>query len=155
MKILSGLGQNRNRNNADARKNLDKIHELILNGKISEAENLCKYALSGTPQSQHSYQTLGDVYFDFCGVKKKQKILSGHSIYQPPYIPQKVTDADTGFSYEIETFADFDTNCIAAHFTSTNPDGLSLAASLQRGSFYEATTHTDDTVNFRQTRRRG
>lgn len=83
------FGTKRNRNNADARKNLDKIRELILNGKISEAENLCKYALSGTPQSQHSYQTLGDVYFDFCGVQKKQKILSGHSIYQPPYIPQK------------------------------------------------------------------
>ena len=60
------FGTKRNRNNADARKNLDKIRELILNGKISEAENLCKYALSGTPQSQHSYQTLGDVYFDFC-----------------------------------------------------------------------------------------
>ena len=57
-----------------------------------------------------------------------------------------ILTTDTGFSYEIETFADFDTNCIAAHFTSTNPDGLSLAASLQRGSFYEATTHTDDTL---------
>ena len=49
------FGTKRNRNNADARKNLEKIRELILNGKISEAENLCKYALSGTPQSQHSY----------------------------------------------------------------------------------------------------
>lgn len=53
------FGTKRNRNNADARKNLEKIRELILNEKISEAENLCKYALSGTPQSQHSYQTLG------------------------------------------------------------------------------------------------
>lgn len=67
------FGTKRNRNNADARKNLDRIRELILNGKISEAENLCKYALSGTPQSQHSYQTLGDVYFDFCGVRKNTK----------------------------------------------------------------------------------
>ena len=33
------FGTKRNRNNADARKNLDKIRELILNGKISEAEN--------------------------------------------------------------------------------------------------------------------
>ena len=40
------FGTKRNRNNADARKNLEKIRELILNGKISEAENLCKYALS-------------------------------------------------------------------------------------------------------------
>ena len=75
------FGAKRNRNNADARKHLDRIRELILNGKISEAENLCKYALSGTPQSRHSYQTLGDVYFDFCGVRKKQKILNVHLIY--------------------------------------------------------------------------
>ena len=140
------FGTKRNRNNADARKNLDKIRELILNGKISEAENLCKYALSGTPQSQHSYQTLGDVYFDFCGVRKKTKDFKRTLDLSTAIHTSKVTDADTGFSYEIETFADFDTNCIAAHFTSTNPDGLSLAASLQRGSFYEATTHTDDTL---------
>ena len=140
------FGTKRNRNNADARKNLEKIRELILNGKISEAENLCKYALSGTPQSQHSYQTLGDVYFDFCGVRKNTKNFKRTLDLLTAIHTSKVTDADTGFSYEIETFADFDTNCITAHFTSTNPDGLSLAASLQRGSFYEATTHTDDTL---------
>lgn len=140
------FGAKRNRNNADARKHLDRIRELILNGKISEAENLCKYALSGTPQSQHSYQTLGDVYFDFCGVRKNTKDFKRTLDLSTAIHTSKVTDADTGFSYEIETFADFDTNCIAAHFTSTNPDGLSLAASLQRGSFYETTTHTDDTL---------
>lgn len=140
------FGAKRNRNNADARKHLDRIRELILNGKISEAENLCKYALSGTPQSQHSYQTLGDVYFDFCGVRKKTKDFKRTLDLLTAVHTSKVTDADTGFLYKIETFADFDTNCIAAHFTSTNPDGLSLAASLQRGSFYETTTHTDDTL---------
>lgn len=140
------FGAKRNRNNADARKHLDRIRELILNGKISEAENLCKYALSGTPQSQHSYQTLGDVYFDFCGVRKNTKNFKRTLDLSTAIHTSKVTDSDTGFLYKIETFADFDTNCIAAHFTSTNPDGLSLAASLQRGSFYEATTHTDDTL---------
>lgn len=140
------FGTKRNRNNADARKNLGKIRELILNGKILEAENLCKYALSGTPQSQHSYQTLGDVYFDFCGARKKTKDFKHTLDLSTAIHTSKVTDAVTGFSYKIETFADFDTNCIAAHFTSTNPDGLSLAASLQRGSFYETTTHTDDTL---------
>ena len=97
------FGTKRNRNNADARKNLEKIRELILNGKISEAENLCKYALSGTPQSQHSYQTLGDVYFDFCGVRKNTKDFKRTLDLLTAIHTSKVTDADTGFSYEIET----------------------------------------------------
>ena len=61
------FGQKRNRNNPDALANLDTIRNLIFEGKISKAEELCKYALTGTPQSQHTYQTLGDVYFDYCG----------------------------------------------------------------------------------------
>ena len=61
------FGKKRERNNPDALANLDKIRKLILAGNIPQAEELCKYALAGTPQSQHSYQTLGDVYFDYCG----------------------------------------------------------------------------------------
>ena len=48
------------RNNPDARKNLDKIRSLIREGKIEEAEELSVYALSGTPQSQRPFQTLGE-----------------------------------------------------------------------------------------------
>ena len=97
------FGAKRNRNNADARKHLDRIRELILNEKISEAENLCKYALSGTPQSQHSYQTLGDVYFDFCGVRKNTKDFKRTLDLLTAVHTSKVTDADTGFLYKIAT----------------------------------------------------
>lgn len=48
------------RNNPDARKNLDKIRGLLREGKIEEAEELSVYALSGTPQSQRPFQTLGE-----------------------------------------------------------------------------------------------
>lgn len=65
------FGQKRNRNNPDALANLDTIRRYIFGGKIEKAEELCKYALAGTPQSQHTYQTLGDVYFDYCGKLKE------------------------------------------------------------------------------------
>lgn len=55
------------RNNPDALKNLPKIRKLILVGKIREAEELMIYALSGTPQSQRPYQSLGDLYLRFSG----------------------------------------------------------------------------------------
>lgn len=140
------FGKKRNRNNPDAPHYLEKIRTLILNGEIEEAQNLCKYALSGTPQSQHSYQTLGDVYFDFCGARKNTKNFTRTLDLSTAIHTSKVTDCDTGFEYQIETFASFNSNCIVAHFTSTNPDGICLAASLQRDSFYEKTTHTDHTL---------
>ena len=49
------------RNNPDALENLPKIRELLRSGHIKEAERLMRYALSGTPQSQHPYQSLGDM----------------------------------------------------------------------------------------------
>lgn len=54
--------------NPDAKENLGKIRELILNGRIPEAERLMKYALSGCPEGMHPYQTLGNIYIDFEGI---------------------------------------------------------------------------------------
>jgi hypothetical protein len=42
----------RDRNNADAKKNLQKIRALLKEGKISEAEELARYALTGTPEAR-------------------------------------------------------------------------------------------------------
>ena len=44
------FGTKRNRNNADARKNLEKIRELILNGKISERSRRYWWSLRGHRQ---------------------------------------------------------------------------------------------------------
>ena len=46
--------------NPDAAKHFQKIRSLIKDGKIEEAEELSVYALSGTPQSQRPFQTLGE-----------------------------------------------------------------------------------------------
>lgn len=58
-------GGNVDRNNPDAISHLPKIRELIFEGKISEAEKLMSYALSGCPESMHPYQTFGDLYLNF------------------------------------------------------------------------------------------
>ncbi|MBO5069521.1 MAG: glycoside hydrolase family 95 protein [Roseburia sp.] len=54
-------GGPRNRVNPDAKENLDKVRSLLLEGRIPEAEELLRYAFSGTPQSQGPYQSLGTV----------------------------------------------------------------------------------------------
>ena len=140
------FGQKRNRNNPDALANLDTIRRYIFEGKIEKAEELCKYALAGTPQSQHTYQTLGDVYFDYCGKLKEgidfeRKLDLSEAIHTSRILSKK-----TGALYTCETFASAPRNCIVAHFRCSTAGELDLAASLQRECFYETTTHTNDTL---------
>ena len=51
-----------NRVNPDAYKNLEKVRALIMTGKIPEAEQLLRYAFTGTPQGMRHYQTGGDFW---------------------------------------------------------------------------------------------
>ena len=58
-------GEPINRNNPHALENLPKIRQLLTEGKIGEAERLALLALSGVPESQRPYQTMGDLYLNF------------------------------------------------------------------------------------------
>lgn len=140
------FGGARNRNNKDALAHLEEIRSLILSGKIAEAEELCKYALTGTPQSQHTYQTLGDVYFDYCGRIKNGRNFSRTLDLETALHSTVTTEESTGVTYRCDTFVSRDYNCIIAKFSSSAPGALDLAASLQRGSFYQSTEHTDDSL---------
>lgn len=140
------FGRKRDRNNPDALANLEKIRKLILEGKIPEAEELCKYALTGTPQSQHAYQTLGDVYFDYCGALNENRDFRRTLDLDTAIHASSITDSSTGVVYQVETFASQHYNCIVAQFTSSEKGRLDLAASLQRDCFYETTEHTGDTL---------
>ncbi len=140
------FGGARNRNNKDALAHLEEIRSLILSGKIAKAEELCKYALTGTPQSQHTYQTLGDVYFDYCGRIKNGKDFCRTLDLETALHSTVTTEESTGVTYRCDTFVSRDYNCIIAKFSASVPGTLDLAASLQRGSFYQTTEHTADSL---------
>lgn len=53
------------RNNPSTKEKLPQIRELLMQGKIHEAERLCKMAMGGTPQGMRVYQTLGDIELTF------------------------------------------------------------------------------------------
>ncbi len=55
-------GRKTDRCNPDCRSHLDEIRRLVFAGKIEEAQQLALYAMSGTPQSQWAYQTLGTIH---------------------------------------------------------------------------------------------
>ena len=53
--------------NPEARGHLDEVRALLLEGKISEAEEILRLAFSGTPQSERPYQALGDLEIFYGG----------------------------------------------------------------------------------------
>lgn len=140
------FGGRRDRNNKDALAHLEEIRSLILSGNIAKAEELCKYALTGTPQSQHTYQTLGDVYFDYCGRLKNGRGFRRTLDLETALHSTVTTEESTGITYRCDTFVSRDYNCIIAKFSTSVPGTLDLAASLQRGSFYKDTSHTADSL---------
>lgn len=72
-------GGKRERNNPNAFENLNKIREYLVNGNIKAAEKLTTLALSGTPEGQRHYETLGNLFIDFnidnCEVKDYERNL--------------------------------------------------------------------------------
>ena len=54
-------GAKRNRINPDSMQYLPKIRKLLEEGKIPQAQRTAVDALSGTPQYQRAYQTLGEI----------------------------------------------------------------------------------------------
>lgn len=58
-------GGSQERVNQDALSNLPKIREMILNGRIPEAEKLMSLALSATPCSERTYQSAGNLWIEW------------------------------------------------------------------------------------------
>lgn len=121
------------RNNEDARENLDKVRQLIFSGRVKEAEVLMKYAFSGVPQSQRTYQSLGDMTINIehenAKDYRRELILddaTGHVYY----------DCD-GVRYEREYIASAVDNVIAVKFTASRPGSLSFDVILTRERFYD------------------
>ena len=60
-------GGPQDRINPSAKENLSKIRELIFEGKIQEAQDLCAFALSGLPEEMRHYEPLGNLYIHHKG----------------------------------------------------------------------------------------
>lgn len=134
------FGGRRNRNNKDAHAHLDEIRSLILSGNISKAEELCKYALTGTPHSQHTYQTLGDVYFDYCGRVKNGTNFSRTLDLETASHSTITTEESTGVTYRCDSFVSYDYNCIVANFSASQTGALDLANIPQIPSTFPGTS---------------
>lgn len=136
------------RNNPHALRNLSKIRELILSGQIPEAEELMIYALSGIPQSQRPYQSLGDLTIDFKGMEGD---ISGYKRSLSLDDAVHSMEAIVGNNpFKRETFLSKADDVMVIRITSGEKQRISFSALLTRERFYDSVTELpEDTIMLR------
>ena len=125
------FGGKQDRLNPSAKEKLPEIRRLIFEGRIREAEELCCFALSGTPEEQRHYECLGNLYIEFMGRETE------YSDYERCLdISRAVADMSftmNGVRYIREVITSYPKNVMAVHLTADKPGSLSFHAQLGRG----------------------
>jgi alpha-L-fucosidase 2 len=133
------------RNNPDALENLPKIRELLFAGRIGEAENLCKFALSGTPESERPYQPMGNLLLEFDHdeslVEEYERELDLETAVVN--VCYRVRDV----FHKREYFSSAPDQVIVVRLSASQPGSISFSACLRRGLFLDTSRSvSDDTV---------
>ncbi len=147
-----------NRINPDFAENLPKIREYIEKGEIGRAERLMDIAMSGCPDSMHSYQTLGTVSFIFENIADNPPKRNGK--LGKLTVPTGVTGyersleldsalcrtrfADSKGQYRREFFASKPADCIVMRFTAQGQAEITFNARLRRGKAFDGVRKLGD-----------
>lgn len=129
------------RNNPDAKEALPKVQKLILEGKISEAENLMQLAFAGCPNDMRVYQTMGDLMID---QKNPGEILEYRRELELSTALCTTTYRTADTSYEKEYFISAPANLLVIHMKAKGEQKLNFQAKLERWHFFGGTMRTED-----------
>ena len=129
------------RNNPDAKEALPKVRRLILDGKISEAEDLMQLAFAGCPNDMRVYQTLGDLMID---QKDPGEILDYHRELDLDTAVCTTTYRTADTAYEKEYFISAPANLLVIHMKAKGEKKLNFQAKMERWHFFGGTMRTND-----------
>ena len=122
-------GKSVNRINPDAKENLAKIRSLIREGKIPEAEELAVLALCGTPNSQRSYESAGELYISF---KETGEVRNYRRELDLDNGASRVSYEIEKTKYEREMIASYPDQALILHMEAQGPDDLQFVCRLER-----------------------
>jgi len=129
------------RNNPDAKEALPKVRRLLLDGKISEAEDLMQLAFAGCPNDMRVYQTMGDLMIDQKDpgeiLEYRRELDLSTAVCTTSY-----RTADT--TYEKEYFISAPANLLVIHMKATGAQKLNFQAKMERWHFFGGTMRTND-----------
>ncbi len=129
------------RNNPDALANLTEIRSLLSEGRIKEAENLAVLALSGVPESQRPYQTLGNLKLNFdideSDIREYSRELDIENACAA------VSFVSKGVKYKREYFASAADQVIVIRLSAGTSGKISFTANMRRGRFLDKAAAVD------------
>ncbi|MBR6403351.1 MAG: glycoside hydrolase family 95 protein [Eubacterium sp.] len=125
------FGGKQDRINPSALEKLPEIRKLIFDGRISEAEELCTFALSGTPEEQRHFECLGNLFIEFMGKELE------YSDYERTLdISRAIVTTElsmNGVRYKREVITSYPRNIMAIRLSADKPGSLSFHAQIGRG----------------------
>ncbi len=150
-------GGKKDRINPDAREYLPKVRELIREGRIGAAQDLMGTVLTGTPNSENPYQTLGDlrIYFKHQGIKGDDA--------ESPDVAKAVVDPEKagyrrslslsdgacrveycldGVKYRREHFISKPADCMVMKFSAEGDGRINFTLKLDRWYFFKGVKKT-------------
>ena len=132
------------RNNPAAKKYLPEIRELIFAGRLKEAEELAKLALSGMPEGQRAYQTLGDMNLYFNEDKVEYENYNRELDLNEAIV--RVSFSSNGINYEREVFATAVDGVIAIRIKADQKGAISFRLNLNRGKLMDQVLPLDSST---------
>lgn len=123
-------GGPRDRNNRDALPNLPRIRELILAGKLREAQELACMALTGVPESQRHYAPLGDLQLYFATTGSSSSEYRRELDLDSGMV--KISYLQDGVRFTREVFASYPDQVIVIRLTADQPGKLTFRARWDR-----------------------
>ena len=122
-------GSARQRLNPDAQRSLPAIRGMLRNGRIQTAQELAKMTLSGMPESQRAYQTLGDLMLEFDGIRMVQDYRRELDL-DDGTVRISFSSGETRYSREM--FCSAPDQVIAFRFRAEGPKKLTFRSRLVR-----------------------
>ncbi|WP_438445952.1 glycoside hydrolase family 95 protein [Gorillibacterium sp. sgz5001074] len=126
-------GGPRNRNNPDALPNLPRIRELILGGRLREAQELASMALPGLPESQRHYVPLGDLELTFPGGPSETEDYIRELDLAEGTV--KIRYRQGGVAYSRDLFSSYPDQVLAVRLTADRSGSISFKARFNRGQW--------------------
>jgi len=130
---------NRDRNNPKAAAAIPRIRELLIAGKIAEAQALAVSDVLSLPRRMPCYQTLGDLHLDFSpmGLAPDSNIENYRLQLDLDTAIAAVTFRHNGVTHTREIFSSAPDQVIVVRLTADKPGALDLRLSMDRPSSFQ------------------
>ena len=129
-------GKPMDRQSPEAAENLNRIRQLLFEGKQKEAEKLAMDKFMARPLRQETYQTCGDLILNF-DLPEEAETEDYHRALDLDAALATVSFKQQGTTYRREMFASYPAGLIVIRLTADTPGKINVTATL-------TTPHTDN-----------